>query len=33
VLTILANPFTKVMEPPSLEQLRDYFDAHPEGDE
>jgi hypothetical protein len=33
VLTILANPFTELMEPPSIEQLRAYFDAHPQGDE
>jgi len=33
VLPISTNPFTEVLEPPSLEQLRDYFDAHPQGDE
>jgi hypothetical protein len=33
VLPILANPFSEVMEPPSIEQLKDYFDAHPQGDE
>jgi hypothetical protein len=29
VLTISANHFTEVMEPPSIEKLRDYFTAHP----
>jgi hypothetical protein len=33
VLPISANPFTKVMEPPTLDQLRDYFQAHPQGHE
>jgi len=33
VLTISANPFTEVLERPSLEQLRDLFNAHPQGDE
>lgn len=33
VLPISANPFSEVMEPPSIEQLKDYFDAHPQGDE
>jgi hypothetical protein len=33
VLPILANPFTEVLEPPSIEQPRDFFDAQPQGDE
>jgi hypothetical protein len=33
VLPILANPFIGVLEPPSLKQLRDFFDAHSHGDE
>lgn len=30
---ISANPCSEVIEPPSIEKLRDYFDAHPQGDE
>lgn len=33
VLPIFAYPFTEVMEPPTLEQLRDFFHAHPQGHE
>jgi hypothetical protein len=33
VLPILANPFIEVLEPPSIEQLRDFLDAQPQGDE
>jgi hypothetical protein len=33
VLAILASPFSKILEPPSLEHLMDFFDAHPQGDE
>lgn len=29
VLTISAGPFTNVLEPPSLENLKELFDAHP----
>jgi hypothetical protein len=29
VLPVSASPFTKDMEPPTLEQLRDYFHARP----
>jgi len=32
VQPLSANPFSKVIEPPSIEQLRDFFDAHPHGD-
>jgi hypothetical protein len=33
MLPISANSFTEVMELPSIEQLRDYFNAHPQVDE
>jgi len=33
VLPISANPFNEVLEPPTLEQLRDFFHAHPQGKE
>jgi hypothetical protein len=33
VLPILANSFSEVIELASIEQLRDYFDAHSQGDE
>jgi hypothetical protein len=33
VLPISASPFSEDMEPPTLEQLRDYFHAHPQGNE
>jgi hypothetical protein len=33
VLHISTNPFNKVLEPPSLDQLRDFFHAHPHGEE
>jgi hypothetical protein len=33
VLTISANPFSKVSEPPSLEHIIDYFDALPQCEE
>lgn len=33
VLSISANPFTEVIKPPTLEQLKDYFHAHPQGHE
>jgi DNA-binding transcriptional regulator of glucitol operon len=29
VLPISASPFSEDMEPPTLEQLREYFHAHP----
>jgi hypothetical protein len=28
-----ANPFNEVFEPPTLDQLRDFFHAHPQGEE
>jgi hypothetical protein len=31
VLPVSADPFTEDMEPPTLEQLKDYFHAHPQG--
>jgi hypothetical protein len=31
VLPISASPFSEDMEPPTLEQLREYFHAHPQG--
>jgi hypothetical protein len=33
VLPISASPFLEDMEPPTLEQLREYFHAHPQGHE
>jgi len=33
VLPISASPFSEDMEPPTLEQLREYFHAHPQGHE
>jgi hypothetical protein len=33
MLPISAFPFTEIFEPPCLEQLRDFFGAHPQGDE
>jgi hypothetical protein len=33
VLPVSASPFTKDMDPPTLEQLRDYFHAHQQGHE
>jgi hypothetical protein len=33
VLHILASPFTEVVEPPTLEQLREFFHAVPQGEE
>jgi hypothetical protein len=30
VLPISANSFSKDMEPPTLDQLREYFHAHPQ---
>jgi hypothetical protein len=33
VLHISANPFNEVLEPPTLDQLRDFFHAHPQGEE
>jgi hypothetical protein len=33
VLPISANPLSEDMEPPTLEQLREYFHAHPQGNE
>jgi len=33
VLAISASPFSDKLEPPSLENLIDFFDAHPQGDE
>jgi hypothetical protein len=32
VLPIPANSFIYILEPPSLEQLRDFFGAHPQGE-
>jgi hypothetical protein len=29
ILPIPASPFTEVVEPPTLEELRDFFHAHP----
>jgi hypothetical protein len=29
VCAISASPFTKILEPPSLEHIMDFFDAHP----
>jgi len=29
ILSILANPFTEVVEPTTLKKLRDFFHAHP----
>lgn len=31
VLPISASPFLEDIEPPTLEQLREYFHAHPQG--
>jgi hypothetical protein len=33
VLPISDSPFSEDMEPPTLEQLREYFHAHPQGNE
>jgi hypothetical protein len=33
VLHISASPFTEVVEPPTLEQLREFFHAVPQGEE
>jgi hypothetical protein len=33
VLPIPASPFTEVVEPPTLENLKDFFYAHPQGHE
>jgi hypothetical protein len=33
VLPISGNPFNEVLNPPTLEQLRDFFHAHPQGEE
>lgn len=33
VLHILASPFTEVVEPPTLEKLREFFHAVPQGEE
>jgi len=30
---ISANPFNEVLEPPTLDQLKDFFHAHPQGEE
>jgi hypothetical protein len=32
MLPISANPFTEVLEPPTLEQLWEFFHAHPQGE-
>jgi hypothetical protein len=33
VLAISASPFSDILEPPSLEHLKDFFDAHPQSNE
>jgi hypothetical protein len=33
VLAISESPFSEILEPPGLENLMDFFDAHPQGDE
>jgi hypothetical protein len=33
VLPVPASPFTEVVEPPTLEELRDFFHAHPQSHE
>jgi hypothetical protein len=33
MLNIPGDPFFDILEPPSLEHLMDFFDAHPQGDE
>jgi hypothetical protein len=33
VLPISANPFNEVLEPSTLDQLWDFFHAHPQGEE
>jgi len=33
VLAISASPFSRVLEPPSSEQIMDFFDVHPQGGE
>lgn len=33
MLSISANPFNEVLEPLTLDQLRDFFYAHPQGEE
>jgi hypothetical protein len=33
VLDISASPFLEILEPPSLEHIMDFFDAHPEDEE
>jgi hypothetical protein len=32
VLAISTNPFSEVLEPPRVEHIMDYFDAHPKGE-